>query len=219
MRLTPVRQLHAPGSHLCGLAWDGTHLWHSDGTHEAVFKLDPIDGTVAQRIPCRGVRTGLAYDGRYLWQVVGKPKRLCQLEQGKIVGYRAVLPASNRLCGLEFAQDNLWLGFHAPGVIEKRSAATLELLTSNAVEGDVADITFARGTLLYTTFSEAMLNVLDHSFERVAARYPLGFQPTGLTWDGELLWICDFHARIIRAFQLEVGDDLADPVVHSSTLQ
>jgi hypothetical protein len=70
-----VRELPAPGRHLCGLAWDGEALWYSDAGTETIYRLDPTDGRVLRELPCPAVRTCLSWDGR-LWQVAGRPKAL-----------------------------------------------------------------------------------------------------------------------------------------------
>ena len=40
------RVFTAPGTHLCGMAWDGIHLWHSDADSERIYRLDPEMGRI-----------------------------------------------------------------------------------------------------------------------------------------------------------------------------
>jgi hypothetical protein len=43
-RLAVERTIPAPGEKLCGLAWDGRHLWHADAGTSVLYCLDPEDG-------------------------------------------------------------------------------------------------------------------------------------------------------------------------------
>jgi len=79
-RLRPLHSFESPGAHLCGLAWDGTHLWYSDGDTHSLYQLDARTGRILTTLPCPEVRTGLSYDGQHLWQVAGHPKRIRVIE-------------------------------------------------------------------------------------------------------------------------------------------
>jgi hypothetical protein len=62
-----VANIQSPGKHLCGLVWDGKHIWHSDGLTDLIYCIDPITGNVIHQIECEDVRTDLAFDGKNLW--------------------------------------------------------------------------------------------------------------------------------------------------------
>ena len=119
------RKFPAPGTHQCGLAWDGTNLWHSDAATATIYALDPQTGAIRTQLACPGVRTDLTWTGELLVQVVGLPKRLCFLRpSGEVVGYRSLGQPADTLCGLEASGDRLWLGFDIPGSIQLRDAGT-----------------------------------------------------------------------------------------------
>lgn len=73
--LKPIRSFESPGTHLCGLAWDGTHLWYSNGDTNTLYRLDKQTGRILATWPYPEVRTGLAFQGEQLWQVAGHPHR------------------------------------------------------------------------------------------------------------------------------------------------
>jgi hypothetical protein len=74
--LAVERELSAPGRNLCGIAWDGMHLWHGDAGAELLYRIDPERGDVARTLPCPDLRTCTDFADGLLWQVAGRPKAL-----------------------------------------------------------------------------------------------------------------------------------------------
>jgi hypothetical protein len=68
------REFPAPGSHLCGLTWDGSQMWHSDAGTSTIYAIDPASGEIRAKIPCPGVRTDLTWTGAHLIKTVEQPK-------------------------------------------------------------------------------------------------------------------------------------------------
>ena len=68
MTLREVEAMPVERRDLCGLAWLDGLLWWSDGTLDQIVAVGPETGDVAERLTCRGVRTGLtaADEGRRL---------------------------------------------------------------------------------------------------------------------------------------------------------
>ena len=117
------RSLPAPAQYLCGLTWDGTHLWHSDQGAKTIYAIDRTDGTVLRELRCPYVRADLAFDGSVLCQVGGRPKRIVLVDRtsGEVVGNREVLPASGRLTGIELGPEGMWMCLRRPMVVQSRS--------------------------------------------------------------------------------------------------
>lgn len=194
------RRFAAPGTHLCGLAWDGENLWHSDAATDAVYALDPATGEVRARFACPSVRTGITWTGELLVQIVGRPKRLCYLRRdGEIVGYRPLDPPGERFCGIEADGPALWLGLEHPGAVELRDGHTLQTRRAFAVEGDVAGLTLAPGVVVYADHRAGLVRAVHAGTGELLGRRRVAGAPTGLTWDGTLLWYCDYDAREICA--------------------
>jgi len=80
--LSVERSDPARGSHVCGMAWDGHHLWYADAGTDRLSCLDVHTGTVLQEVVCPEVRTGLTSDGVSLWQMAGHPKRIRVIDPG-----------------------------------------------------------------------------------------------------------------------------------------
>jgi len=74
--LAVERSYPALGSHVCGMAWDGHHLWYADAGTDRLTCLDVHTGTILQEVVCPEARTGLTSDGTSLWQMAGHPKRI-----------------------------------------------------------------------------------------------------------------------------------------------
>ncbi|MEJ2562537.1 MAG: hypothetical protein P8Z42_07590 [Anaerolineales bacterium] len=71
MLLALEHTIPSPGKHLCGLAWDGRHLWHSDGDTHTIYQLDPNSGRIDRKLACPDVRTSLCCESGFLWQIAG----------------------------------------------------------------------------------------------------------------------------------------------------
>jgi hypothetical protein len=204
----PVPREHclpAPGTYLCGLTWDGRHLWHSDQAAERIYAIDPADGAVVRTFACPPVRADLAYDGEVLCQIGGRPKRLVLVDPhtGEITGQRAILPASGRVTGAELSPEGLWLVLRGPNTIQLRAYPELTVTREHVVPGaGPSGLTYANGLVVYGEFEPGLLHAVDAATGAHVATAQLQGRPTGITWDGERLWYCDFPARALRAVAL-----------------
>ncbi|HEV2887074.1 MAG TPA: hypothetical protein VGX49_09215 [Jatrophihabitans sp.] len=202
--------LPVEGEHLCGLAWLDGLLWYSDAGLESIIAVDPVTGAVVTRLACPGVRTGLtaADGGRRLIQVVDGDKRLRVLEPytGRLLEEYPNPRPGAELCGVHDTPGGMWMGYQDPPVIDLRRHDDYEAILSIPVDEDVADVTVAGGSVIFANHPEARLNVLDPETGRIVRRIPVTGNPTGLTWDGDRLWYCDYSAGHLRAVEADVDD-------------
>jgi outer membrane protein assembly factor BamB len=199
------RTLPAPRAYLCGLTWDGTTLWHSDQDAKRIFAIDPETGAVLRELHCARVRADLCYDGTHLGQVGGRPKRILLLdpETGQITGEKSVLPASGRLTGTEFGPEGIWMCLRGPTVVQLRDYATMTVQREYPARGESpSGLTYADGLIIYGDFADAVLRAMSPQTGEILGEVPVSGRPTGMTWDGERLWYCDFPARSLRAVEL-----------------
>lgn len=205
---TPGRALPAPGNYMCGLTWDGTWLWHSDQGEGAIYAIDPGDGSVARSFECEAVRADLAYDGTYLCQIGGRPKRLVLIDpaSGEPAGERPVLPATGQLTGVEYGPEGAWMLLRGPTVVQLRSRDDLGVVRQFPARGESpAGLTYADGVVVYGDFEQGTLTALRAADGTELGSIGVPGRPTGLTWDGERIWYCDFPARAIRSLALPDG--------------
>jgi hypothetical protein len=201
-----IQTLPAPGKYLCGLTWDGTHLWHSDQEASQVYAVERADGCVVRQFVCRSVRADLAFDGVHLCQIGERPKRLVLVDRdsGATVGTRPIDPPSGRATGAELAPEGLWLLLRGPSVVQLRDYPAMTVRREYAVPGDSpSGLTYADGVLACGDFEAGVVHALDARTGHLLACARLEGHPTGMTWDGEHLWYCDFPARALRAIDLD----------------
>ncbi|RJO72568.1 hypothetical protein D5S18_22320 [Nocardia panacis] len=200
-----VRTLPAPTNYLCGLTWDGARLWHSDQDAQRIYAMDPVSGALTHTLTCDRVRADLAFDGKELLQVGGYPKRLLRIdpESGAVAGEKQVRPPSGRLTGVEFGPEGLWLVLRGPTVIQLRDYETMRVQREFPTGGESpSGLTYVDGMVVHGDFDEALLRVVDAQTGALLGSFHVPGRPTGLTWDGEHLWYCDFPARSLRAIDL-----------------
>jgi hypothetical protein len=200
-----VRTIPAPTSYLCGLTWDGELLWHSDQDEELIIAIDPADGRVVRRFACPWVRADLTHDGEALLQVGGRPKRLVVVDPvgGRVTGRRELPPADGRTTGVEMGPEGLWSCLRGPSTITLRDRATLRVLREFPVGGSSpSGLTVAGDVVVHGDFDEGVLRSTDGRTGEPRGRLDVPGKPTGITWDGELVWYCDFSGRCFRAVPL-----------------
>lgn len=197
--------LPAPGAYLCGLTWDGVHLWHSDQGALKIFAIDRADGTVVREHECKWVRADLAFDGSVLCQVGGRPKRIVLVDRdtGRVTGHREVLPASGRVTGAEMGPEGMWMVLRGPMVVQLRDYPGMTVKREYPVPGSApSGLTYAQETVVYGEFEAGLLHAVDAATGAYIGSASVPGRPTGITWDGERLWYCDFPNRLLRAFEL-----------------
>lgn len=98
-----------------GLAWDGTHLWHSQYAWGRIFQLDTTDGSVVSSFaPPDSWIMGLEYDGQHLWGVSTQTDRafVFSLPSGTVVNtYDWQVPYS---LDMAYAGGYLWCASSKP---------------------------------------------------------------------------------------------------------
>jgi hypothetical protein len=201
-----VRSIPAPGGYLCGLSWDGARLWHSDQDAGKIWALDPATGAVLRTIQSGWVRADLAYHDGLLCQVGGRPKRivLIDADTGQVVGQKPVLPASGRLCGVEMGPQGLWMCLRSPSVLQLRDFETMTVQAEFPIEGAPSGATYAHGIVVYGEFEVGRLRAVDTVTGELLDTVQVAGHPTGMAWDGEHVWYCDFAGRACKAISLDV---------------
>ncbi len=199
------RVIPAPGAYLCGLTWDGSLFWHSDQRASRIYALARDDGAVQREYSCVGARADLAYAGGLLCQIGERPKRLLLIDPGtgELVGRKAILPSNGRVCGVEAADDGLWLCLRNPAVVQFRDFATMSVQREFPVLGNPSGLTIAGSTVYYSDNEEACVLGFDTETETLVFATPVEGRPTGITFDGEYIWYADFSGRCFRAFTPE----------------
>lgn len=198
--------LPAPGEYMCGLTWAEGLLWHSDQGALQIYAIDPADGRVVTRFRCAWVRADLAFDGAVLCQIGGRPKRLVLVdrETGAVTGKLPVLPSNGRVTGAELGPEGMWMCLRNPMVVQLRDYPGLRVLREHPVPGaSPSGLTYARGMVVYGEFEPGALHAIDAATGEHAGSVSLPGRPTGITWDGERLWYCDFPHRVLRTFELD----------------
>jgi len=201
MKLQIERKLAAPGSHLCGLAWDGKTLWHSDGETSLVYRLDPGSGKVLAKITCPNVRTDLGYDGANLWQIAGRPKRIVVIDpaEGRVLRETDLGQERENACGLCISESKYWVGFKQRGLIEERSLEDHKRLGEYRTLGRADGLAQVENSSWYTDYDRSLLIGIDLDSGKELGRYGLSGRPTGLGWDGLRFWYSDYENRMINA--------------------
>ncbi|NMP24975.1 hypothetical protein [Sulfobacillus harzensis] len=206
MRMEVVRSVPAPGEHLCGVAWDGLGLWHSDGATNAIYQVDPETGEVKSELSCDDVRTCLGFDGNLLWQIAGTPKRirLIRPTDGWVLDEIALAADSEAMCGLHVERDRYWLGSKATGIIEERDGSTHRLLRHWQIDGSVHGLARVHNTLWFTDYPARQLVGWDRNQNTAIARFDLPGHPTGLCRGaGDTLWYCDYTNRCLTQVEIQ----------------
>ena len=197
--------LPAPGRYLCGLTWDGEHLWHSDQEALRIYAVDSKTGAVVRDFECKWVRADMTFDGSMLCQVGGRPKRLVLVDRdtGKTSGQVEVPPASGRLTGADLGPEGMWMLFRGPMVVQLRDYPAMNVLREYPVPGSSpSGLTYADGTIVYGEFEPGLLHAVDAATGEHLGSAAVAGRPTGLTGDGERVWYCDFPNGSLRTFDL-----------------
>ena len=202
-----IRSIPVGGRHLCGLTfWNGL-LWFSDGELELIQAVEPSTGKVEQRLPCAAVRTGLTVLEGNLLQVVGvggknKSLRSIDPESGRIVAEFANPHRGTELCGIEATSNGIWMGYSDLRTVELTVLTEPAPRTVVPVGRSVAGLTVVRSRVLFAQYPTGQMHVADPAAGAVIASIELEGNPTGTTWDGALLWYCDYRTLQLRAIEL-----------------
>lgn len=107
--------------------------------------------------------------------------------------------------------EGMWLLLRGPMVVQPRDYDRMTVLREYPVPGATpSGLTYARGSVVYGEFEAGRLHAIDATTGAHLGSAPVTGRPTGLTWDGERLWYCDFPNRLLRSVEL----DAITPAAH-----
>lgn len=209
--LSVERSYPALGSHLCGMAWDGHHLWYADTGTDRLYCFDVHTGTILQEVVCLEARTGLTFDGTSLWQMAGYPKRIRVIDpaDGHIVREMGLGEHAEGMGGLFVDGTSYWLGPEQEGMIEQHSLGDNTVLATFGVVPSAEGITIIGSTLWYTSYRQRLLAAVDLRTGQERQRFRIPGDPTGMCWDGAQLWYSDYMHRQLCMVHLPVLENAA----------
>ncbi|GAK14147.1 YncE family protein [Geomicrobium sp. JCM 19039] len=194
-----IRRVEAPGKHLCGLSWDGKRIWHSDGKENYIYSL--MNNQFIEQIKMTNIRTDLTVHGNRIFQIAGLHKKeICVLTktEGKLLT-KLRLDRHDGLCGMEYYNEGLWLGYKDPGEIIYYSLRENKVMDRYYVNKNIAGLTYDSDNeiVVFADFDESSINFFQLNTCKLMTE-ELDFQATGLTFDGENFWIADFFNHEVK---------------------
>jgi hypothetical protein len=199
-----VRDLPVRALDLCGLTWTGEFLWFSEGFGARIRAIDSRTGELAGEIPCPGITADLTTVDGCLLQVVGEHHDLRMLDprSGRVLAELGNPRPGHILTGLEACRDGLWLGYADLRVLDLRDPHSFRLLDCIPVRHSIAGVTVSDEYIVYSDHRGAMITLVDTRDRREHVAVRVWGTPTGLTWDGSLIWYCDDATLQLRAVEL-----------------
>jgi len=206
-----LTEIPVPGKQLCGLTWKNELLWFSDGELDEIMGVNPQTGEIVRHIECPEVRTGLTTVDGNLLQVVGANRTLRQIDiaTGQITREFPNPRAGLELCGIETTAAGIWFGYQDPPMLDLRDPHRFELIDSIPVAEQVAGVTVTDKYVAFSCYATAHVHLIDSRMRKEAvATLEVSGNPTGLTWDGRLLWYCDYTNLLLRAVEVPIDSAL-----------
>jgi hypothetical protein len=98
----------------------------------------------------------------------------------------------------------MWLCLRGPTVLQLRDYPSMAVLREHPVAGNApAGLTVADGVVLHGDFADRRISATDPMTGAELGSVTVPGNPTGLTWDGEYVWYCDFPARRLNALRID----------------
>jgi len=181
-----------------GLAFDGSHLWHTDDHEDKIYKLDTSGNTISSFDSPDGFPTGLAYDGSHLWHAAGLKNIIYKLDTfGNIIS--SFNGPGNWPRALTFDGTYLWLADH---VIYKLDTTGTVISSFDAPDFQAGGLAFDGKYLWFAGVINDTIYKLDTSGKVISSFDAPGTWPQGLAFDGTYLWHADKYDS--KIYQLEL---------------
>jgi hypothetical protein len=66
----------------------------------------------------------------------------------------------------------------------------------------VAGVTVSDNYIAYADYWAGVINLVDSARQQEVATISVNGNPTGLTWDGNWIWYCDYTTLQLRAIEV-----------------
>jgi uncharacterized protein YndB with AHSA1/START domain len=181
-----------PGSHPCGLAFDGTGVWYSDAASEQIVRLSP-EGEPVRWFTCPGLKSGLTFADDLLWQIGEEPRCLIGIDRvGRVLRKTPLPPPNDQLaCGVAVKGGETYLAVKQVGEIQVWDLSVPKKLLTLPGCPRPGDLTLAEGFIWLADAHEGRLIRLNPS-DGSRLTYAIGGNPTGVAFDGSTLWVNDY---------------------------
>ena len=228
LEINIISTFKAPGPSPQGLAWDGAYLWLSDDSTDTIYKINPQDGSVLFSFDSPGPEPkGLTSDTTHIWSLDDSLRYIYKLnkETGAVIDSISFPVEINYLNteGLQF-HGLTWDGRYFYTNFKAGWSSSIIRINPNDSEVDISffcdaeDLAFDGACLWcvdsqdghYKGFIEK--RELPYGTRSAYFRTP-GYYPTGLTFDGNYLWITDngtdslYKIQILTTYVVDINEN------------
>ena len=212
-----VLSFPSPGPSPQGLAWDGTHLWLADDSTDTIYRMDHLNGSIVFSFtsPSPNPR-GLTWDGTHLWSTDNDSFRIIELnsETGEITASidAHFIPynpeAFYPIDGLTWDGEFLYACFEA--------GLSSQIVRIDVNYDSVKYFSFTAGFPRGLAFDSISIWCCEDSWGHSLGfvyQYDIngwrlnrfitpGYNPTGITYDGEYFWLSDSNTDSLYQIQV-----------------
>lgn len=203
-----IKSFPAPGANPRGLSFDGRYIWTTDANLELVYQLDLRSGAVIKSFNAPSTNTnGLAFDGYHFWLTDFDSDLIYQLS----IDNGAVIKSLTSPAGVPLGITVY--GYHL--FLTSLSATVYVIdLTNGAVVRTLSVSGFSRirgiahtGHSFWITDDDIDNRIVEISPKGAVIRsflspVPPPGNPSGIAFDGQSLWHCDFNSDTIYQLSL-----------------
>lgn len=194
------------GAYIHGIAWDGTAIRMVSRTASEILRVDPVTGSVLDRIPApvSGGGTGLAWDGSSLWYTHdtggGSPLRIYKLSpsDGTVLSSFDA-PYQGDSTGLAWDGTHLWnTGFGGALYRLLPDGTQVSSIPAPNSIAEGLDYDLARGVLLHIDYNGVFYEIDPASGNILFSVDAPGTRAYGVTFDGNNIWVSSNDGKIYR---------------------
>ena len=197
---------------MSGLGFDGTHIWASSRTQDAVRKFDPATGQILGTYEVGDSPDQIVFDGTHIWVANSGDGTITKLvaTSGELIGtYDVGRNPTNiygaHYSGLAFDGTYLWVTNDNASSVSQLRAIDGSLVAVHRAGSGPSRILFDGTHLWVTNRNLRKVSKIWPSTGATVGSYDTGANPLGMAYDGAHVWVVNNSSKTVSKISASSG--------------
>ena len=179
-----------------GLAFDGSHIWATQGANGTVAKIRTVDGAIVGIFNAGPSPLKMAFDGANIWVTNQTASTVTKIRasDGSLLATYNVAPSPNSIA---YDGTNMWVTHPSSNLVTKLRASDGVVVGTFSVGPSPVGVVFDGANVWVANRSSNTVTKLRASDGQLLGTFTAGSGPGNLAFDGANVWVINHESATL----------------------